>query len=234
VSKRPILFAHRGGARLLRENTIGAFQKALAHGATGLETDVRLTRDGQVVLHHDADVRRFGVMRTSLSELDRADLPGRVGTLGDLYETCGADFELSIDLKDPETFPGVIAAAREAGGESAVDRLWLCSKDEKELRAWHEAEPTIRLCRSADRPFFSVDDASVRLATLREMGVRVVNLRSRIWNAELVAATQAAGLKAFAWDVNRANRLKRVLGFGVDGIYADRVPWMVKLATAAK
>jgi glycerophosphoryl diester phosphodiesterase len=233
VDRRPILFAHRGGARLLRENTVGAFQKALASGATGLETDVRLTRDGEAVLHHDAELRRFGVLKTPLSRLDRADLPSRVGTLADLYESCGTGFELSIDVKDPEAFAAVVATVDRAGDE-ARHRLWLCSSDDDELRLWHQAEPGLRLCRSSDAADYSVDDATRRLGALREIGVRVINLRARSWTSELVAATHGAGLQAFAWDANRRARLKRVIAFGIDGIYADRVPWLVRTATAVR
>ena len=50
---RPLVLAHRGGAALAPENTLCAFQKAIALGADGAELDVHLTRDGQVVVHHD-------------------------------------------------------------------------------------------------------------------------------------------------------------------------------------
>ena len=232
MSGRPILFAHRGGGRLLRENTVGAFRRALENGATGLETDVRLTRDGQAVLHHDASVRRFGVLHTPLSELDRAHLPRRVPTLAELYGSCGADFELSIDLKDPESFATVIDVARAAGGPNALGRLWLCGESADELRAWRAAEPAVRLCRSADEPDFSLREAHGHLATLHESGVDAVNFRARAWTAELVTVAHAAGLKAFAWDANRAELLRQVVGFGVDAVYADRVRWMVATLSA--
>ena len=51
---RPLVFAHRGGGALAPENTIAAFDNGLALGADGLELDVHLSRDGVVVVHHDA------------------------------------------------------------------------------------------------------------------------------------------------------------------------------------
>ena len=53
----PLVYAHRGGAALRPENTIAAFDHGLALGADGLELDVHLSRDGVVVVHHDADAR---------------------------------------------------------------------------------------------------------------------------------------------------------------------------------
>jgi glycerophosphoryl diester phosphodiesterase len=50
---KPLNIAHRGGAQLMPENTLAAFADALARGCDGAELDVQLTRDGQVVVHHD-------------------------------------------------------------------------------------------------------------------------------------------------------------------------------------
>src|SRR5437899_8572085 len=52
-SSRPLAFAHRGGGALAPENTMAAFDNGLALGADGLELDVRLSRDGAVVVHYD-------------------------------------------------------------------------------------------------------------------------------------------------------------------------------------
>jgi glycerophosphoryl diester phosphodiesterase len=52
-SSRPLVFAHRGGAALAPENTFAAFDNGLALGADGLELDVHLSGDGQVMVHHE-------------------------------------------------------------------------------------------------------------------------------------------------------------------------------------
>lgn len=55
---RPLLLGHRGvrGVRSIRENTIAAFDRALADGCDGFEFDVRLTSDSETVIRHDAEV----------------------------------------------------------------------------------------------------------------------------------------------------------------------------------
>src|SRR5438105_4033328 len=98
----PIGFAHRGAKAHARENTLEAFGLALALGASGLESDVWLTADGVPVLDHDGIVRTRG-RRRSLADLRRDELPESIPALGDLYRACGTDFELSLDVKDPET-----------------------------------------------------------------------------------------------------------------------------------
>ena len=63
---RPLVYAHRGGAALRPENTIASFDYGLSLGADGLEFDVRLSRDGVVVVHHDATLERTTNGRGSL------------------------------------------------------------------------------------------------------------------------------------------------------------------------
>ena len=72
----PIGFAHRGARAHADENTIGAFDLARRLGATGLESDAWLTRDGEVVLDHDGVVGRWP-NRRSIRSVDRAALGGK-------------------------------------------------------------------------------------------------------------------------------------------------------------
>ncbi len=78
VRQGPLCFAHRGGAALWPENTLEAFQGAIQLGCSHLETDVRMTRDGQIVLFHDPTLERTtnGVGQVSaytLEQLRRLD-----------------------------------------------------------------------------------------------------------------------------------------------------------------
>ena len=68
VPKPPLVYAHRGGALLRPENTILAFDHGLSLGADGLELDVHLSRDGVVVVHHDAMLDRTTGARGPLAE----------------------------------------------------------------------------------------------------------------------------------------------------------------------
>jgi len=81
----PIGFAHRGARADAPENTIEAFTLARRLGATGLESDVWLTADGEAVLDHDGVVRS-GVRRRPIGGVRRADLPSHIPTLAELYD----------------------------------------------------------------------------------------------------------------------------------------------------
>src|SRR5437762_8138525 len=71
---RPLVYAHRGGAALRPENTIASFDYGLSLGADGLEFDVRLSRDGVVVVHHDRTLDRTTDHRGPLAALTAAEL----------------------------------------------------------------------------------------------------------------------------------------------------------------
>src|SRR5437870_2409665 len=80
ASTRPLVFAHRGGSALAPENTMAAFDRGMACGADGFELDVRLSRDGVVVVHHDRTLDRTTTLRGAVdervaAELERATVP---------------------------------------------------------------------------------------------------------------------------------------------------------------
>src|SRR4249920_349265 len=74
AASRPLVFAHRGGSGLAPENTITAFETAVGLGADGLELDVRLSRDGVVIVHHDALLDRTTNARGGVDALDADEL----------------------------------------------------------------------------------------------------------------------------------------------------------------
>jgi glycerophosphoryl diester phosphodiesterase len=220
----PITFAHRGGrADDAPENSLVAFARALKLGATGLESDARLSADGHVVLVHGPAVRT-GLRRTKVRSLpaDRlADLG--VPRLADLYAEVGTDFELSLDLKEPDVAAPIMAVARDAG---AVDRLWLCARELPELESARQADPDVRLVHSMGRR--SYGDALERHAsTLARAGIAALNLREAEWSLGLVTLTHRFNLRAFAWDAQEYRRIRAVLEMGVDGIYSDHVDRLV-------
>lgn len=96
---RPILFAHRGARAHSRENTLESFELAVRLGATGLETDVWLTRDNQAVLDHDGLIK-LRMRRRQIREFTTEQLPDHIPTLKQLFEKCGDQQNYSIDICD--------------------------------------------------------------------------------------------------------------------------------------
>jgi glycerophosphoryl diester phosphodiesterase len=226
-AERPITFAHRGARLEEPENTLRAFRRALDHGASGLETDVWLSADGEVVCTHDATVRS-GIRRRKVATSTAADLAAlEVPRVVEVYEALGTDFEFSIDVKTPEAAGPLFEVAERFG---AAERLWACTPNLEELKAWREVTPA-KLVHSTHKRAIGVP-MERHANDLAELGIETVNMHHTEWTAGLVSLMHRFGLRAFAWDVQEARNIRAVLTMGIDAIYCDRPDRMV--ATVAE
>lgn len=222
LRRPPIAFAHRGASAHAEGNTLDAFRLALRLGATGLETDAWLTADGEVVLHHDGALRS-GLRRRPLSQLARHELPPDIPTLEELYDGCGTDYELSVDVKDPAAAPRAVAVATAAG---AVGRLWLGGAELRAVVAWRALSPDVRLVDST-RLRRIKGGPERRAATLAAEGVDALNMHWSDWSGGLTTLLHRFGRLTFAWDAQHRRMLDTVLRMGIDGVFSDHVDVMV-------
>lgn len=220
----PIAFAHRGARTLEPENTIPAFKKALEQGATGLESDAWLSSDGEVVLVHDG-VLRTGLRRTKVSETSARDLAVfGVPKLDELYEECGSDYELSIDIKDRESASRMIEIATHLG---VATRLWLCSPNREFLATLRDQSTSVRLVYSPGRGRVVPATFERLAADLSEKGVDALNLHRSDWSKGVVSLMHRFGLSSFAWDTQEIRHLRSAFNMGIDGVYCDRTDRMI-------
>ena len=180
-------------------------------GATGLESDVWITADGEAVLDHDGLVRS-GVRRRAVRDVARRDLPAHVPSLSELYEACGTDFDLSLDVKDPAAIDAVLAAARDAGGD-AEGRLWLCHHDWHVVAGWRDLTAGARLVDST-RLRAMRQGPERRAAELADAGIDCVNMHHSDWSGGLVALFHRFDLRAFAWDAQFERIITALVGYG--------------------
>lgn len=229
LRRPPIGFAHRGARAHAPENTLEAFRLAARLGATGLESDVWLTADGEAVLDHDGVVRQ-GVRKRPIAACQRADLPPHVPTLRELYDDVGTALDLSLDVKDPAAFDRVIEVADDAG---ALDRLWLCHDRWTQVAAWRERCQEVHL---VDSTFLGhmPDGPERRAAQLADAGVDAVNLHHTEWTGGLAALFHRFEVLCFGWDAQHERILDSLLDAGLDAVYSDHVDRMVSSLERAK
>ncbi|SMC23391.1 glycerophosphoryl diester phosphodiesterase [Andreprevotia lacus DSM 23236] len=113
------LIAHRGLARSVPENTLAAFAAALSTGFEGIETDLRLSADGEVVLFHD----RISPLGEPISSLTRTALSQSVGYLvPTLAEALDAfpDTYWNLEIKAPEALDQALALVAHRGIQQRV------------------------------------------------------------------------------------------------------------------
>lgn len=217
----PITFAHRGARAHAPENTIEAFVLAARLGSNGMESDVWVTADGVAVLDHDGVVGR-SLRKRPISEVRRADLPAHIPSLDEYYDAVGPDFDLSLDLKDPNAFAPTLAAARNAGGES---KLWLCHDDIDYLESLRPSfdgylVDSTRLRRITE----GVERRAVRL---QASGIDAINMRHPDWTGGLVTLFHRFGRHTFGWDAQHPRELSNLFDAGIDGVFSDHVDRMI-------
>jgi glycerophosphoryl diester phosphodiesterase len=220
----PIMFAHRGARAHAPENTIEAFELALRLGATGLESDVWVTADDEVVLDHDGEIRQGRFRKTPIGRLRRRDLPEHIPTLPELLAACGTGHHLALDLKDDASGPAVVDVVRRLAPD-LLPRLWLCHPDLDRVASLRSLDDRIRLVDST-RLHKIAEGPERRAARLADLGVDGINMRNRDWNGGLVALFHRFERTAFSWDLQFDHHLRPALRMGVDGVFSDYVDRM--------
>ena len=223
----PIGFAHRGARAHERDNTIAAFELALRLGATGLETDVWLTADGAVVLDHDGITSKLPLVKRRFRDVEHASLPAYVPTLTELFESCGTDYHLSIDIKDADAAPAVIEVVERAaaGDDEMFRRVWLCHPSIERLTTWKDAWPHVRFVNSIRLPNIDegIERRAARLAAAR---IDAMNMHYSDWSAGLTALFHRFDVLAFGWDAQHERVLAELVDIGIDAVYSDHVDTM--------
>jgi glycerophosphoryl diester phosphodiesterase len=226
------VFAHRGLATSVPENTLAAFAEALDAGAGYLESDVRATRDGIAVLAHDADLRRLTgrpgrLAALTAGELAEVDVHGhRVPTLREALERFPTA-RFNLDLKSPDAVAAAVTAIREAGAEH---RVLVSSFDERRRATAVQALPGIATSASsriAARALIALRSGLPRGAARVLNGVHAVQVPEtaggvRVVSPATVIGFHRAGVEVHVWTVNGAPAMRRLLDWGVDGIVTDR------------
>lgn len=226
-------FAHRGARAHARENTIEAFKLALTMGATGLESDVWITRDGIPVLDHDGVIGSV-LRRRSINSVDRADLPAHIPTMRQFYALCGTDFEFSLDIKDVAAADATMAAVHQTEADLGIDiagRTWLCHPDFETVAAWREKWTRVKLVHST-RLHHLKDGPERHASRLSEAGIDCLNMRQPDWTGGLATLVHRFDVHCFAWDLQLNRLLAEVLDMGVDGIYSDHTDRMMAAISA--
>lgn len=190
------------------ENSLAAFRNALGKGVRALESDIWLDAAGDPVLVHDSPLH---ARTTPLS-------------LADLFEQCGTDFDLSLDMRGPGAgAERTIEVALAAGFD--LSRLWLCGGPGSCAR-WRSLDPSVRLVTDLRWRDALLSSRTV-LPALASSGVDAVNIRHGRWTRRLVGRVHAEGMLAFGWDVQTRWSLGRAAWLGLDGVFSDHPSLLV-------
>jgi glycerophosphoryl diester phosphodiesterase len=244
----PVNVAHRGASTLAPENTIEAFRLAVEAGAGGLELDVHMTRDGHIVVIHDATVDRTtngsgAVSEMTLDELRRFDAGhnfspdggstrpyrGRgvwVPTLGEVIEEFpGVTVNIEIKAGTPgieETVLGILRDANALGRALVVSTPHAIVKRFRKISSGH-------ISTGASRWEIGVFYILSRLRLERlvrpaydALQVPLLHRGILVVTPRFIRAAQARGVRVDVWTINQAEEMRRLLDLGIDVIMTDR------------
>jgi glycerophosphoryl diester phosphodiesterase len=176
------------------------------------------------VLDHDGVVGSL-LRRRPISSIDRADLPGHIPSLAELYDALGTEFHLSLDVKDPAAGLPALAVTQTAD-PTMVTRLWLCETDLDRLEGLRAESPHVRLVDST-RMSRLKEGPELRASKLQGIGVDAINMHHSDWTGGLATLFHRFGLCVFGWDAQFDRTLDALLRMGMDGVFSDHVPRMV-------
>ena len=232
MSTKPLVWAHRGASGYAPENTLAAFQKAVDLGADGVELDIQLTKDDQIVVIHDEmidrtsdgkgwvkdytleELRAFNYNRTK-PEYKHADIP----TMREVFELLKpTGLFINIEIKTGMVFyekieEKILALTKEMGME---DRVCYSSFNHYTVTRIHELNP------DAEVGFLYADGP----IDMPSYGVKhgVNALHPALYNLQydgFVKECKEKGLKLNVWTVNERPYMEMCCQYGVDAIITN-------------
>ncbi|MDR7544270.1 MAG: glycerophosphodiester phosphodiesterase family protein [Armatimonadota bacterium] len=245
-ARRFLRMAHRGASAYAPENTIPAFELACAQGADALELDVRLTRDGEVVVIHDARVDRTTDGRGDVAEMTWRELQTldagvrfgdafrgtRIPRLREVLERFAGRALLDVEIKggitagwlggtvteDPSvSVPLAQRVLTLAEGAGALDRVMISGFGAAVLAWVREACPQVPTQWSVLAPDIGKDCAYAARA-----GFDVISPQIYAATEANVAAAHSHGLAVYIYTAGVDAAMGRLIALGVDALKTDR------------
>lgn len=239
---RPVIFAHRGASAHAPENTIAAFELALAQEADAIELDVKLSADGYVIVHHDATVDRTTngkgrVKDLSLAELKKLDAGSffsekyqgeKIPTLEEVFDAVGKRTFINVELTNYNT-------PRDHLVETVC---MLVKKHQMQKRIIFSSFFASNLSKARH---FLPDVPRGLLALGGWMGIwarsfgfvfgkyQALHPYLRDTTQQQVSRVHRLNRRIHVWTVNKSEDMRRLFHWGVDGIFTDDPQLAVQL-----
>jgi len=228
------IYAHRGASAHAPENTLAAFSKALEAGADGVELDVKLTRDGKVIVLHDPTLDRTTTGKGSYKDLGCSDLRKldagswygetwrgeKIPLLTEVFDLLGGEMGINIELTNYSTpSDGLVdAVARVLAGVKDTSRVMFSSFQPANLVRARNLLPAIP-CGLLALP--GIPGWWARNVQINQPPFGALHPYVRDITPALVKKTHDRGKTLNAWTINDPQVMSRLQAFGVDMIMTD-------------
>lgn len=218
-----INYAHRGASEYAPENTLSSFYLGLLQGANGIETDVRKTKDGVLVLFHDGTLDRVSdgsgeVADYTYEELKQVKIHGkvttgffdRIVTLREFLDKFSAyDISFAIELKGADVEEETLAMVKEYG---IMNKTTFTSFNFEYIKRIKEIDNTARV------GWLTALTSDEAIEKILQIGGEEIAPKAEIITAELMRKWRNAGLGVRAWGVSNIELMEKACSLGVDGM----------------
>jgi glycerophosphoryl diester phosphodiesterase len=257
VSERPFsqgpgpwVVAHRGASAGETENTLQAFDRAIATGADAVEFDVRLTADGAVVVIHDADVARITDGTGLVSEMTLGEIGSltialrdggstRVPTLEEALRRCSGRIAVDIEIKNIPGEPG-FDAERELAVEATLEAIDAGFDGDVLISSFNPRSLARSLALAPQIPTGLLTDYSVPAAVAADYAEREGHLwvlpyleQVRDAGPSVAEAVHAAGMRLGTWITDDPAVAVELMRAGVDAVATNDPAAVVEARRAA-
>ena len=222
---KPLVIAHRGASAYRPENTLAAYALAVEQRADMIEIDLHRTRDGAVVVCHDAGLEGLGgsgeIADATLDEVRALDAGGgeRVPTLEEVLDGFGPRIPFNLELKRGarEAYAGLEeAAARAVTARGLLERTLFSSFYDPDLALLRQVCPGARIALLLSRRH-----PQGALERARALGAEALNPEAALVTPELISQAHGAGLAVYPFTVDDPEAMRRLLAWGVDGLFTN-------------
>ena len=215
---------HRGAKGYEPENTLIAFEKAINLGVDGIELDVHLSADNELIVIHDETVDRTTngkgeVNQLSLKELKalKIEITQEIPTLNEVLDLVNQRCFINIELKGIRTAQPVIQLLSNYISKENWDynNFIISSFDWKMLEESHLLDSKIKIGVLTEE---SIDKA---LAFAKKINAFAIHPDYELLSKENVILMQQNGFEVYPWTVNSENSIQKIKSFSVNGIISD-------------
>jgi glycerophosphoryl diester phosphodiesterase len=215
---------HRGAKGYEPENTLVSFQKALDMQADGIELDVHLSGDGEIIVIHDETVDRTTngkgfVNALSLRELKAFRINGKyeIPTLKEVFDLVNQDCFINIELKCFEATDKVVSLIEKYVATKGwkYDRFLVSSFD------WNALQQVAFLNDKIPIGVLTETDLDLALAFAKFIQAKSIHPHFHLLTKENTAHIQKKGFQVFPWTINEVEDIQKIKTFNVNGIITD-------------
>ena len=215
---------HRGAKGFEPENTIIAFQKAIDLGCDGIELDVHLSLDNEIMVIHDETIDRTTngkgfVNQMNLSELKtfKIDNKHEIPTLEAVFELVNHNFFINIELKSYETVEKVVELIE----KYVQEKNWNYNDFIISSFDWNALQQLRFLNDNVQIGVLASTDLDLAFAFAKFIKAKTINPYFHLLNAENVPRMQEKGFEIHTWTVNEIEDIQKMKSLKVDAIISD-------------